>query len=931
MFTLYDDKELSRGKRLLISMLARRLKIAAGPEITTIVDQLQHDFHGLIHESGGNARRQHLMKTIEALPLEITDKVVRAFNLYFSLVNIAEESYGLKLRRRLSERGGHFWRGSFHDTLATLKESGVTATQLKILFDELLYLPVLTAHPTESKRRTIKGVLRNIFLSFEKLNDTRLKGYYRQEALNTLQSQIHLLWKTDEVRAHSMGPVDEIETGLSYFPSSLFTATLKVYRNFERALVDIYGSDAAQIPMPNFLAYGSWIGGDRDGNPNVKPETTIMAARMQSRAILQEYIRRIDTLREHLSFSYGLCSPSAEFLSSLEHDRSIVGPAAQVIEKPYLQEPYRQKLALMKYRMEHSLAEIEKGIQDGSAMPITYKYSCSEFLADLQLIKRSLCSHDDSEIAGLELLDLIRLTQTFGYHLMQLDARQESGRHSQAVAEILNLALAIDYRQLDETARIDVLSEAIAAAGGLIYERNLLSAETLETLEIFQVIAQMRSELGNQCFGRYVISMTHHASHVLEVLLLAAQWGLAGRIAGHWYCFIGVSPLFETIDDLKHINTVLNTLFDAPAYLELLKAFGHRQEIMLGYSDSCKDGGILASAWNLYQAQRQIIGICEQRGVKCRLFHGRGGTVGRGGGPTHEAILAQPPDTVRGQIKFTEQGEMLFYRYNNMETAVYELTLGVAGLIKASTSLIQTETVDYSQYHAVMNELAFIGENRFRELTEHTEGFLDYFYEATPVSEIGQLNLGSRPSHRKQKDRSKQSVRAIAWVFSWAQSRQTFPAWFGIGAGLSVWCSGKPERLKILQDMYREWPFFRNLLSNVQMALSKTDMDIAKEYATLCVDSTTGKRIHHLIASEYRRCVDWILDVTDAEELLADNPMLATSLHSRNSYLGPLNFIQVVLLRKVRSSDQENLNSTSAMRTLLRSVNAIAAGMRNTG
>ncbi len=931
MHTLYDDKELARSKRLLLSIFDKKLKTIAGQDITAIVERLQNDFHKLSLKPESKSESQQLLETIEKLPSEVIDKVVRAFNLYFSLVNIAEESYALKLRRQLAENGGHYWQGSFHDTLLTLKQSGVTIEQVQTLLHELLYLPVLTAHPTESKRRTIKGKLRDIFVTYEKLNDSRLKGYFRKEVQNTLQSQIHLLWKTDEIRTHSLGVVDEIETGLSYFPSSLFFATTKVYRNFERALHDVFGESATSIEVPKFLCFGSWIGGDRDGNPNVKPETTVLAFRMQSRTILQEYCKRLDSLRDQLSFSYQLCQPIDDFLLSLEADKATLGAIAQQIGRPYLQEPYRHKLAFMKYRIEQSLNQIELSIENGSGLSAGYIYNCSAFIADLKLIQDSLSSHGDEEIADLLLKDLLVLADTFGFHLMQLDVRQESGRHSQAVAEILGISLGIDYQQLDEAARLNILSEAIAAPNGLPYDKNRLSESTRETLDVFRSIAQMRTELGEACFGRYVISMTHAASHIMEVLLLATQSGLAGRIGGHWYCSIGVSPLFETIDDLKRISTVLNTLFDVPVYRELLRASNLRQEIMLGYSDSCKDGGILASAWNLYQAQQQIIAICDKHGIKNRLFHGRGGTVGRGGGPTHEAILAQPPDTVRGQIKFTEQGEILFYRYNNMETAVYELTMGITGLIKASTSLIQQSTHDHQQYHSVMTELARIGENSFRELTERNEGFLDYFYEATPVSELGRLNLGSRPSHRKKADRSKGSVRAIAWVFSWAQSRQTFPAWYGIGNSVFAWCAGKPERLKTLQSMYHEWPFFRNLLDNVQMALSKTDMEIAKQYASLCVNSDTGKQVHNMISAEYQRCVGWILDIVNADELLADNPMLATSLRSRNSYLGPLNYIQVVLLRRLRSELHDNIGEDSSLRVLLRTINAIAAGMRNTG
>ncbi len=693
----------------------------------------------------------------------------------------------------------------------------------------------MTAHPSEVKRRTVKSALRNVFLTQEALDDNRMKGYFREEALERLQCQIQMLWKTDEVRARKLGVADEIDAGLFYFSLSLFKATARVYRNFERSLSDVYGEDVARhIRVPSFLCFGSWIGGDRDGNPNVTSETTVLALRMQAQTILQEYSRRLDELRGQLSHSDGFCELSAAFLDSIEADRATLGASIAELEKPYLQEPYRHKLALMKYRMECALMQVQQHLRGEPELPNRHAYpGITAFLDDLRLIDASLRGHGDAAIADLELHDLIRLAETFGFHLMQLDVRQESGRHTEAVADILAAALAVDYRALDESQRLSLLSEAIAAPGGLMYDPAALSPASRETLETFDVMARMRREIGPDCFGKYVISMTHNASHVMEVMLLAAQSGLVGRLGGHWHCHIGVSPLFETIDDLNRIEEVLTRLFDTPAYRELLRVSGDSQEIMLGYSDSCKDGGILASSWGLSRAQRQIIAIAEQHGLKCRLFHGRGGTVGRGGGPTHEAILAQPPDTVRGQIKFTEQGEVLFYRYNNMETAIYELTMGVTGLLKASVSLVQPVPRDRTEDLAVMDELARIGEHGYRELTERTPGFLDYFYEATPTSEIGGLNIGSRPSHRKKGDRSKNSVRAIGWVFSWAQSRQTFPAWYGIGLSLSTWCAGKPERLEKLRQMYRDWPFFRNLLSNAQMALSKSDMDIAREYAGL--------------------------------------------------------------------------------------------------
>ena len=932
MSTSYKDIELSRSNRFLGSVLIRVLNDQTQSEITAHIEQLQNHFTRWASDGNTNKLNQ-LSSGIEKLNIDAISGVVRVFNHYFSLLNIAEESYYLGLRRQQEVQGGHYWSNSFHDTLLTFKNSGVNADKLQVLLDELLYLPVMTAHPTEAKRRTVKNALRNVFITHESLGDKRLKGYLRKEGLDRLHAQIQMLWKTDEVRGRKMTVVDEIDAGLFYFPLSLFQATTQVYRNFERSLNDVYGDDVAtKLRIPCFLQFGSWIGGDRDGNPNVTPETTVLALRLQAQTVLQEYSRRLEVLHGEYSHSYGFCELSDDFINNLAEDRSKLGSLIVELEKPYLQEPYRHKLTIMKFRMEHSLIQIQQHLRGEVVLPDSYGYAdVTEFLADLRLIDTSLRGHGDANIANLELHDLIRLTETFGFHLMQLDVRQESTKHSEAVADILKAALDLDYNALNENERLSLLSEAVATHGGLLYDRARLSPATRETLAGLEVMANMHREIGAGCFGKYVISMTHAASHIMEVMLLAAQSGLVGRMGGRWFCHIGVSPLFETIDDLNRIEAVLTRLFDTSTYRELLRVSGDRQEIMLGYSDSCKDGGILASAWGLSQAQRKIIALAESRDIKCLLFHGRGGTVGRGGGPTHEAILAQPPDTVRGQIKFTEQGEVLFYRYNNRETAVYELTMGITGLMKASLSLVQPVTPDVPEYLTIMDELAHIGEQSYRELTERTPGFLDYFYEATPVGEIGQLNIGSRPSHRKKQDRSKNSVRAIGWVFAWAQSRQTFPAWYGIGFSLATWCAGKPERLDTLQIMYRDWPFFRNLLSNAQMALSKSDMAIAKEYAGLCVDPETGKRVYGLIAGEYQHCVEWILAIANTKQLLEENPVLAASLKRRDAYLGPLNILQVFLLRQVRSVGAKNTEDNPWLKPLLRSINAIAAGMRNTG
>jgi phosphoenolpyruvate carboxylase len=923
-------KELRSRERLLNLLLSKVLKRQLTPSVYQAIGELRLGFIALRARESQTKRRQ-LIDLINLQQPEALSQIIRAFNLYFSLINIAEEAIALRERRSAVQQGAQMWPGSFHDTLLALREQGVDAANLKNLFSQLCYLPVITAHPSEAKRRSIKGALRNIFLSIEALDDPRVRGMYRDEAIQQLSNQIHILWNTDEVRANKLDVSDEIRTGLSYFPLSLFQAVTQVYRNFTRSLVDVYGVDApVDIGTPSFLRFGSWIGGDRDGHPLVTTQVTAMAWRMQAQTAYIEYLRRLELLSDQLSYSIRLCRPSDAFMADLEQDVAQTGAMLGADGKRYLQEPYRRKLEIMWLRIRRNLDLAEREVEFSQGMGHEQPGYASDraFLNDLHLIRESLISHGDTEVANREVLDLIRLVETFGFHLLQLDVRQESTRHSEAVAEVLRAALDVDYLAMDEGARLTLLSEAIANPNALQFDLASLTPTVQETLRLFQLIAHARRNLGAACFGKYVISMTHSASHVMEVMLLASQAGLAGRLAGNWYCHIGVSPLFETIDDLQRVESVLTQLYELPVYRRLLDAEGQGQEVMLGYSDSCKDGGILASAWSLYDAQKRIVAVSQAAGIPCRLFHGRGGTLGRGGGPTYEAILAQPAGTVRGQLKLTEQGEVLFYKYNNMETAVYELTLGVSGLLKASSHLIGKVQPDRNDYLGIMDEIARAGERHYRMLTERTPGFLDYFYEATPVREIGLMNIGSRPSHRKTGDRSKDSVRAIGWVFAWSQSRHALPAWYGIGTALDSWRGNDLSRLAKLQNMYRDWPFFRTLLANAQMALTKTDMNIAREYASLCPDASVGKRVYETIREEYVRSVRQLLNVADIQTLLEESPELAISLNQRNPYLDPLNHIQVVLLHKFR---QEEAVDSPWLEPLLRSINAIAAGMRNTG
>ncbi len=929
------DKELRGRVKLFGELLGHVLHSQAGGQVLKAVETLRKGFISL-HQRENPRARQRLMRLIDRLDPETMTHVLRAFNAYFSLVNIAEEAFQHRQRRRMMRSGGPLWTGSFDETLRWFRAEGIGIEELQSLFDRLMFMPVFTAHPTEAKRRTIMQALRRIFVTSERLNDPRLGREEIDDTIQQLKAQIQILWKTDEVRTLRPAVRDEIRNGLYYFRESLFSAVPATYRLVEGAVRRIYGCDTAGQPLvrvPSFLRFGSWIGGDRDGNPNVTPETTLLAIGLHVEEILQEYISRLTALSNMLTFSMLLTRPSDELMKSLARDECFGHGAFDAKPEQFFSEPYRRKLYFMRYRIEHTLRAVRQRIQGepGGDMSAAYDGD-GQFLADLYLIRDSLIGHGDQEIADGELKDLIRLAETFGFHLVQLDIRQEASRHSETLAEILaQVPGTKPYASLDEAARLLLLSEMIAAPVAPVIDRRRLSPAARETLETFELMARLQDGVGRQVFGNYVISMTHAASHVLEVMLLARVVGLAGHGTEGWHCEIRVSPLFETIDDLARIEDVLYALFGIPTYCALLKASGNVQEVMLGYSDSAKDGGALSSAWNLYEAQKKIVGIAEHFGVGCRLFHGRGGTIGRGGGPTHESILAQPPGTANGQIKFTEQGEVLYYKYSNAETAAYELTMGATGLMKASISLVRPAVQDRKDHLATMEELSRAGETSYRVLTDHTPGFVDYFYEATPVNEIGLLNIGSRPSHRNRTDRSKSSVRAIPWVFGWAQSRHTLPAWYGLGSALESWRANDPVRLQKLQTMYAEWPFFRSLLSNTQMALFKSDMDIAREYAELCADPDTRQRVYNMAKDEFHRTVTQVLDVSRATHLIEDNPVLALSLARRNPYLDPLNHIQTVLLKRYRAAPGDERRPSIWRDPLLRSINAIAAGMRNTG
>jgi phosphoenolpyruvate carboxylase len=914
---IYEQSLRSRI-RLLRTLLYQVVREEVGAHTLDVVETLYRGF--LECREQGADEHALLIRLINDLDDITLNNVIRTFSLYFMLLNVAEEQSLHSLRKRLVSQG------SFVETFLALKEQGLGCKDVAALMAQLLYIPVLTAHPTESRRRTIQDILMRIFRCLQEL-DSEENLVQSEKSKYILLRHIRLLWFTNELRRSRLRVEDEVENGLRFFQNSLFCAIPVLYRDAEKALAQVFPGN--EVEVPTFLHFGTWIGGDRDGNPNVTPSVTLYALRQQHQHVMRLYQESLADLSSLLSHSSDFCHFNQALLDSIEEDRRSFPEKVDEFAHHLSCEPYRHKIAYMQHRLKVREQAVTRLLLQKSHVPHAEAYiSADQLIQDLRLIRDSLIDNGDRDSTEGKLKQVLRLVETFRFHLATLDIRQESSRHSEAVGEILAQQGISDYAQMSESERQILLTQSLSHPPKAL-EHDKLSATTREMVQLFLTIAQARDEISVEAIGTYIISMAHTASHVMEVLFLAHQTKLLGyHPDSGWHCALRVAPLFETVEDLRHAEAVMTALLDNKTYRELLQTCGNWQEIMLGYSDSAKDGGILSAHWQLYEAQKALNHMASVHGIKLRLFHGRGGTVGRGGGPTHQAILAQPPQTFTGQIKITEQGEIVAFKYSYPETAVYELTLGTTALLKSMLAKLSPTTPERLDYLGIMDELAQHGEQAYRDLTQNTPGALDYFYEATPVNEIAKLNIGSRPSYRKAGDRSKDSIRAIAWVFSWAQSRQTLPAWYGLGTALEKWRAESPDRLAKLHQMYESWPFFRNLLDNVQIALAKADIHIAHEYSTLVTDRAQSQLVYRKIADEHQRCVIQVLNIIHQHSLLQNNPYLLRSVRSRNPYLEPLHYLQVTLLKRSRC---EATPGNRWEQPLLRTINAIAAGMRNTG
>jgi len=913
---------------------------------------------------------QQLKRLLRGLSLDEAIGVIRAFSVYFQLVNIAEQHHRIRRKRDYELRTpDEPQRGSIAEGLRRLREELAEWPESKRIeavrevVDRLDIVPVMTAHPTEAARRTLLDKHQRIAALLTTLDNDNLPIRRREQLRSQLGAEIESIWQTDEVRHTQPTVLDEVHNTLYYFNLTLFEAVPTLLEEIDENLAKNFpGVELSEQATP--VRFGSWVGGDRDGNPYVTPEVTWETARQQQRLILEKYRDLIVDLARRLSESERLAPSSIELRESIEQDKTEMPELVPEIAKRFPEEPYRQKLAFVLRRLENTLErnrELAAGLlierpdellsirpalpiiaaltRAGGTASVIYR-SGNELWEDLRLVRDSL-SQSRSNSAANQVNRLMRQVRTFDLHLATLDLRQHSQRHVSALDEIsLHLGLSPSFSQMSEDERSAWLTAELLTPRPLVAPEAHLGRETTESLNVLRVTRRILDEIAPRAIRTYVVSMTHDVSDLLAVLVLAKQAGLIeydGPATDRLSAIrsrIGVCPLFETIEDLRRAPAVMAGLFRHPVYRRLLKSQADLQEIMIGYSDSSKDGGILTSSWELFKAQERLWEVAREHGVSLRLFHGRGGTVGRGGGPSHEAIMAQPPGTVASRIKITEQGEVVSSKYSLPEIAQRSLELTTAAVIAASISR-RSESAGLPHWLEAMEEISAKAYATYRQLVAATDGFYDYFVAATPVEELQHLRIGSRPAKRHQGSKSLDDLRAIPWVFGWTQSRHLLPGWLAVGTTLSDFIQAAPRRnLELLREMYREWTFFHSVISNIEMTLAKADFQIARHYADIVADRRLGRRIFQLLEEEYERTCRVILQVTGEKSLLDKSPVLQRSITVRNPYVDPMSYLQVELLGRKRAGEYEKLPAAEREKLLyaiLLTINGIAAGMRNTG
>ncbi|WP_413374725.1 phosphoenolpyruvate carboxylase [Alkalihalobacillus sp. 1P02AB] len=877
-----------------------------------------------IREMTKKLRQEYDVETYLKLKEEITNlkpptrqQVIRAFSVYFHLVNMAEQNHRIRRRRQYQlQDGARLQPFSLEKSVETLKDLELTTDEINNVLQNLSIELIITAHPTEATKRTVLEIQKRISAILNQLDSPLVSKKDRMVLEESLYNEVATLWQTDELRHRKPTVIDEVKNGLYYFNETLFDTIPEIHQELELQLEEYFPNK--ELVVPNFLHFGSWIGGDRDGNPNVTPEITWETLKLQRKLVLKKYRTAIIDLMKRFSQSSTRVEVSDSFEKLLEEEERLYLEAGE--EWTVKGEVYRRKFAVVLKR----LSEVGKS---------SIGYQNSEQLEfDLSMIKEHVELHQPSKKRLKTIRNIIRQVQLFGFHLATLDIRNHSGEHQTAVAELLKAVKVCDhYAELSEEEKMSILKEVLNDPRPLSLFEGDYSEETQKVLNVFKMIRRAHLEFGNRSIEVYLVSMTQSSSDLLEVLVLAKEAGIYRLHAdGKVESGLHVAPLLETIDDLIAGPKIMKTLFDLDLYRHHLSVRGDHQEIMLGYSDGSKDGGTLTANWKLFKAQQEIHEMARDFNIRLKFFHGRGGSLGRGGGPLNRSIVSQPVETLGDGVKITEQGEVLSSRYLLEDIAFRNLEQATSALIEATATVNKKSKHGHfreKEWEIAMEEMSKQSLKKYQSLVFEDKDFLTYFNQATPLKELGELNIGSRPTRRKNSSKF-EDLRAIPWVFAWTQSRQMIPAWYAAGTGLSSFAKQSSKNLEMLQTMYQKWPFFHSTIHNLQMALMKADLATAKEYLNLVEDKDIATRIYADISAEYEKTKEVLLKITGSNELLDHAPNIRESVRRRNPYVDPLNFLQVDLIQKMRSAEHVE---DELMTEVLLTISGVAAGLVNTG
>lgn len=926
-----EDQPLIDDIRLLGRILGDVIREQEGEPTFALVEKIRSLSVAFRRDADQGADRA-LKNLLKGLSAAETVRVIRAFTYFSHLANLAEDRHQIRRRTEI-DRAGESVEGSLQTALARLKKAGIAPAAVVESLAHSYVSPVLTAHPTEVQRKSILDAERGIALLITQRDEIRQRQQLfagQKDALTPLEmaeneqqirTRVTQLWQTRLLRFSKLTVADEIENALSYYEATFLREIPRVYADLERAL----GQDGS-TPIAPFLRMGQWIGGDRDGNPNVTSETLEYALKRQSELVLRHYLTEVHYLGGELSQSAALVDVSVEMATLAEHSPD---PSEHRRD-----EPYRRALTGVYARLAATLKTLTGGDAARHAVAPQNPYPNAEaFGADLRTVAESLREKHGGVLVAQRLGPLMRAVEVFGFHLATVDLRQSSDQHEAVVADLLKVArIEADYSALDEDAKQALLLTLLDDARPLRVPDATYKPLTTKELAIFAAARTARATYGNAAIRHYIISHTETVSDLLEALVLQKEVGLLrGTLSADATVDLIVVPLFETIEDLRNAAPIVRAYYALPGIAALVQRSGAEQDVMLGYSDSNKDGGIFTSNWELYRTGTALVALFDELdlGIRLRMFHGRGGTVGRGGGPSYQAILAQPPGTVRGQIRLTEQGEVIGSKYANREIGRRNLETLVAATLEAT--LLPPAKAAPVSFIATASELSAASMAAYRKLVYETPGFGDYFFGATPIREIAELNIGSRPASRNPSHKI-EDLRAVPWSFSWGQCRLTLPGWYGFGSAIEQFLDdAKPverkERTALLQKMYAQWPFFKTLLSNMDMVLAKSDLALASRYAELVADRKLRQKVFSMIEAEWHRTSDALTLITGAKQRLEGNAEMQRSVRHRFPYIDPLHHLQVELMRRYRAGD----GGERLQRGIHISINGVAAGLRNTG